>query len=242
PGRAAVVRFPTGHPSSGLPNTDGRHDRTGHGTWMLLAVFVARDDRPWLSVTGTCGAGFGLFAPGMDPRACDGWTTVCPLWLLRGPCSRSDFFGRLQAGTIKFLHRELFRVDSVETANVEHYHIPAALALAVGVRLNPAGLAERVMNPAVVELILGQLSYYLAVVNIVNIIKLLEYNALRKLPLKFHLGNILGNNVKISCLAISAAEFKRRGTEVPRRRICWTGTPDRARAPDRCLSRFDRSG
>jgi len=26
---------------------------------MLLAVFVARDYRPWLSVTGTCAAGFG---------------------------------------------------------------------------------------------------------------------------------------------------------------------------------------
>ena len=56
----------------------------------------------------------------------------------------------------QFLHRGLFRVDSIETANVEHYYIPAARTLAVGVRLNPAGLAERVMNPAVVELILGQ--------------------------------------------------------------------------------------
>src|SRR6185295_8988897 len=82
PWRAAVVRFPTGHPSSALPDTDGRHDRTGYGTWMLLAVFVARDDRPWLSVTGTCASGFGLVVSGMDPRACDGWTTVCPLWLL----------------------------------------------------------------------------------------------------------------------------------------------------------------
>ena len=72
----------TGHPSSAPPDTDGRHDRTGHGTWMLLAVFVARDDRPWLSVTGTCASGFGLVVSGMDPRACDGWTTVCPLWLL----------------------------------------------------------------------------------------------------------------------------------------------------------------
>src|SRR5437762_7977710 len=75
------VRFPPGHPSSALPDTDGRHDRTGHGTWMLLAVFVAHDCRPWLSVTGTCAAGFGL-REGMDPGACDGRTTVCPLWLL----------------------------------------------------------------------------------------------------------------------------------------------------------------
>src|SRR4029077_6785776 len=62
---------------------------------------------------------------------------------------------RLQAGTIKFLHRELLRVDPVETANVEHHHIPAARALAVRIRLNPARLAERVMDSAVVELILG---------------------------------------------------------------------------------------
>jgi hypothetical protein len=158
PWQSAVVRFPTGHPSSALSDTDGRHDRTGHGTWMLLAVFVARDDRPWLSVTGTCGAGFGLFAPGMDPRACDGWTTVCPLWLLSDPLLQREFFGsrQLQASAVKFLHRELFRVDSVETANVEHHHIPVARAFAVGIRLNPAGLAERVMNPAVVKLILGR--------------------------------------------------------------------------------------
>src|SRR5262245_14915621 len=76
-----AVRFPTGHPSSALPDTDGRHDRTGHGTWMLLAVFVAHDCWPWLSVTGTSAAGFGLCVR-MDPRACDGRTTVCPLWLL----------------------------------------------------------------------------------------------------------------------------------------------------------------
>src|SRR5215831_20702574 len=97
PRRTVVVRFLPGHPSSASPDTDGRHDRTGHGTWMLLAVFVARDNRPWLSVTGTCVAGFGLFAPGMDPRACDGWTTVCPLWLLRDPLIRRDFIGSRRA-------------------------------------------------------------------------------------------------------------------------------------------------
>src|SRR6185369_16499540 len=52
-------------PIFGLPDTDGRHDRTGYGTWMLLAAFVARDDRPWLSVTGTCASGFGLVVSGM---------------------------------------------------------------------------------------------------------------------------------------------------------------------------------
>src|SRR5262249_32849166 len=144
--------------SSALPDTDGRHDRTGHGTWMLLAVFVARDDRPWLSVTGTCVAGFGLFAPGMDPRACCGGTAVWPLWPLGGRLSGGIFWAAaaLQAGTIKFLHRELFRVDPVETANIEHHHIPTARAFTVGIRLNPASLAERVMNPAVVKLILGR--------------------------------------------------------------------------------------
>src|SRR5262249_1761000 len=150
----AVVRFPTGHPSSALSDTDGRHDRTGHGTWMLLAVFVARDDRPWLSVTGTCGAGFGLFAPGMDPRACVGWTSVCPLWLLRDPLIRRDFIGSRRATG---WHHQISSPRTVprrpvETTNVEHHHIPAAWALAIGIRLNPAGLAERVMNPAVVKL------------------------------------------------------------------------------------------
>src|SRR5262245_20823732 len=62
PWRVAAVRFATGQPSSALPDTDGRHDRTGHGTWVLLAVFVAHDCRPWLSVTGTSAAGFGLCA------------------------------------------------------------------------------------------------------------------------------------------------------------------------------------
>jgi hypothetical protein len=81
PWQMAAVRFFAGQPSSALPDTDGRHDRTGHGTWMLLAVFVAHDCRPWLSVTGTY-ARVSACAPGMDPRACDGRTTVCPLWLL----------------------------------------------------------------------------------------------------------------------------------------------------------------
>src|SRR6476660_347574 len=47
------ARLCAGHPSSALPDTDGRHDRSGHGTWVLLAVFVAHDCRPWLSVAGT---------------------------------------------------------------------------------------------------------------------------------------------------------------------------------------------
>src|SRR6476659_4290687 len=53
PWRVAAVRLCAGHPSSALPDTDGRHDRSGHGTWVLLAVFVAHDCRPWLSVAGT---------------------------------------------------------------------------------------------------------------------------------------------------------------------------------------------
>src|SRR5262245_14007852 len=96
PWEMAVVRFSAGRPSSALPDTDGRHDRTGHGTWMLLAVFVAHDCRPWLSVTGTC-AWVSACAPGMDPRACDGRTTVCPLWLL-GQLFRILRFGQRSIG------------------------------------------------------------------------------------------------------------------------------------------------
>src|SRR6476646_6705206 len=59
PWRVAAVRLPSGHPSSALPDTDGRHDRPGHGTWVLLAVFVAHICRPWLSVAGTPREDFG---------------------------------------------------------------------------------------------------------------------------------------------------------------------------------------
>ena len=52
PGPPIGIRFPAGHPSSALPDTVGRHDRSGHGTWVLLAVFVVHVCRSWLSVTG----------------------------------------------------------------------------------------------------------------------------------------------------------------------------------------------
>src|SRR6185295_1357962 len=127
----AEVGFPSGRPSSALPDKDGRHDRTGHGTWVLLAVFVAHDDRPWLSVTGTS-LRVSACAPGMDPRACDGRTTVCPLWLLGGPLASAL---ALQARAVEFFHLELFRVDAIQAAHVEHHHVPAARPLTVGVRL-----------------------------------------------------------------------------------------------------------
>src|SRR5436853_747472 len=98
PSRAIKIRFLAGRPSSALPDTDGRHDRTGHGTWVLLAVFVAHDCRPWLSVAGTP-ARASVRATGMDPRACDGWTTVCPLWLLGGSAiSRAGFHNHFSNG------------------------------------------------------------------------------------------------------------------------------------------------
>ena len=44
PWRVGAVRFPAGHPSSALPDTDGRHDRPGHGrgcclqySWLISA-------------------------------------------------------------------------------------------------------------------------------------------------------------------------------------------------------------
>ena len=52
PGAPIGISFPAGHPSSALPDTVGRHDRSGHGTWVLLAVFVVHVCRFWLSVTG----------------------------------------------------------------------------------------------------------------------------------------------------------------------------------------------
>src|SRR5471032_2390698 len=84
PHAAMGISFVTGQPSLALPDTDGRHDRSGHGTWVLLAVFVVHVCRPWLSVTGYGAARLTPASAEMDPRACDGQTTVCPLWLFTG--------------------------------------------------------------------------------------------------------------------------------------------------------------
>src|SRR5471032_2937488 len=81
PHAAMGISFVTGQPSLALPDTDGRHDRSGHGTWVLLAVFVVHVCRPWLSVTGYDAERLTPVRAEMDPRACDGWTTVRPLWL-----------------------------------------------------------------------------------------------------------------------------------------------------------------
>src|SRR5450432_485153 len=81
PHAAMGISFVTGQPSLALPDTDGRHDRSGHGTWVLLAVFVVHVCRPWLSVTGYGAVRLTPASAEMDPRACDGQTTVCPLWL-----------------------------------------------------------------------------------------------------------------------------------------------------------------
>src|SRR5262245_54524822 len=77
----------------------------------------------------------------MEPRAGDGRTTVCPLWLLRaGFCGPQ----RLQTGAIKFLQLQLVHVDAVKAAHVEHDQVSATRTLAISVRLDAAGLAERV--------------------------------------------------------------------------------------------------
>ena len=101
---------------------------------MLLAVFVAHDYRPWLSVAGTH-ARASVRAAGMDPRACDGWTTVRPLWLLGVFFffAKLALIGALQAGAVERLYIELSRVDIVETAHVEHHHLPSAGPFAIGV-------------------------------------------------------------------------------------------------------------
>src|SRR5471032_3653931 len=81
PHAAMGISFTSGQPSLALPDTDGRHDRSGHGTWVLLAAFVVHVCRPWLSVTGYGASRLTPPSAEMDPRACDGQTTVCPLWL-----------------------------------------------------------------------------------------------------------------------------------------------------------------
>src|SRR5262245_23027675 len=85
----------------------------------------------------------------MDPRACDGRTTVCPLWLLGSLCEA------LETRAIEFLHYELLGVDAVQATHIEHHHVFAARALAVSVGLDAAGLAELMMNRVLVELVLG---------------------------------------------------------------------------------------
>jgi len=60
---------------------------------------------------------------------------------------------RLQTGAVEFPQLELFRVDAVEAAHVEHYHVLASGPFTVGVRLDPARFAEWVMNGTPVELI-----------------------------------------------------------------------------------------
>src|SRR5512144_1614401 len=88
----------------------------------------------------------------MDPRACDGWTTVCPLWLLGDSFATAP---RSQARAVEFLHLELLNVDAVQAAHVEHHHVPAAGPFAVGVGLDAARLAEWMMDRALVEPVVG---------------------------------------------------------------------------------------
>src|SRR5262245_39099327 len=90
----------------------------------------------------------------MDPRACDGRTTVCPLWLFGQPLLPHSH-APLQIGAAKFPYFELIRVDAVKATHVQHDHVFATRALAISVRLVAAGLAERGMNRALVELIVG---------------------------------------------------------------------------------------
>src|SRR5262245_40731246 len=87
----------------------------------------------------------------MDPRACDGWTTVCPLWLLGVPSRVSE------TRTVEFLHLELLSVDAVQATHVEHHHVFAARPLTVGVRLDAARLAEGMVDRALAELIVRHL-------------------------------------------------------------------------------------
>ena len=62
-------------------------------------------------------------------------------------------FIALETGAVEFLHLELLRVDPIEAAHVEHHHLLAAGSFAIGVGLDAASLAKRVMDGAVVELV-----------------------------------------------------------------------------------------
>src|SRR5262249_6118722 len=93
----------------------------------------------------------------MDPGACDGQTTVCPLWLLAHAFTGLHFGGStLQTGAVEFPAFELLRVDTIQAAHIEHDYLLPAGSLAIGIRLDAAGLAERVMNRALVELVVRQ--------------------------------------------------------------------------------------
>ena len=59
----------------------------------------------------------------------------------------------LQTGAVEFPHPELICVDAVEAAHVEHDHVFATRPFAIGVRLDAAGGAKRVMDCALVELV-----------------------------------------------------------------------------------------
>ena len=82
---------------------------------MLLAVFVAHDYRPWLSVAGTCAAGFGLRQEWIRELV-NGRTTVCPLWLLGKPFRFSPvsvpIVFLLEARPVEFFHFELVSIDA----------------------------------------------------------------------------------------------------------------------------------
>src|SRR5262245_11439365 len=95
----------------------------------------------------------------MDPRACDGRTTVCPLWLLGGFFADLPPKGHspLQAGAVELPDFELLRVDAIEATHVEHDHVPSPGSFAKSIGLDAAGLAERMMDCAPVELIVRHL-------------------------------------------------------------------------------------
>jgi hypothetical protein len=66
-------------------------------------------------------------------------------------------FFPLETGAVEFFHLELLRVvDPVEAAHVKHHHLLAAGPFAIGVGLDAASLAKRVMNGVLVELIVCQ--------------------------------------------------------------------------------------
>jgi len=67
-------------------------------------------------------------------------------------------FFPLETGAVEFFHLELLRIDPVEAAHVKHHHLHTTRPFAVGVGLDAASLTKRVMNGALVELIVCQLA------------------------------------------------------------------------------------
>src|SRR5690349_20486653 len=73
------------------------------------------------------------------------------------PAERAACGAVLGAAAVEVLDLQLLGIDAIEAAHVDRGHRLAARAGAARERLDAAGLAERVVNDVLVELVVGQL-------------------------------------------------------------------------------------